>query len=104
MGNNPEACREEASPETVQRPESEPSKRIKVGMRKGNSGGIDERVNVSCSLVDAPNNEEIPKTEKGMGTSCTSGKEKNAHIDRRPQSRTLETVFASWLDTLVPAG
>ena len=67
MGNNPEACREEASPETVQRPESEPSKRIKVGMRKGNSGGIDERVNVSCSLVDAPNNEEIPKTEKGMG-------------------------------------
>lgn len=67
VGNDPEACRKEACPETVQRPESESSKRIEVRMRKGNSGGIDKRVKVSCSLVDAPNYEEIPKTKKGMG-------------------------------------
>jgi hypothetical protein len=64
VSNNPEACREETSPETVQRPESESSKRIKVGMRKGYNGGIDERVKKRRSLVDAPNNEEIPETEK----------------------------------------
>ena len=98
MGNNPEACRKEANPETVQRPKSESSKRIKVRMRKGYSGGIDERVKITGSLVDAPNNKEIPETGKERAMSnvrCTSGKEKNAHVDRRPQSRTLETVFAS---------
>lgn len=67
MGNNPEACRKEANPETVQRPESESSKRIEVRMRKGYSGRIDEGVKVTCSLVDAPNNKEIPETEKGTG-------------------------------------
>ena len=105
MGNNPEACRKEANPETVQRPESESSKRIEVRMRKGYSGRIDEGVKVTCSLVDAPNNKEIPETEKERAMNnmrSTSGKEKNAHVDRRPQSRTLETVFASWLDKLAP--
>lgn len=60
MSNDPETSREEAGPEAVEGPERETSEPVSVWVGKLNYGGVNERVEVGCRLVDATNHEAVP--------------------------------------------
>lgn len=61
MTNNPETGRKETSPEPIERPERKSNEAVGVRMGEFDNGRINERVEVSRSLVDATNDEGIPE-------------------------------------------
>jgi hypothetical protein len=61
VGDDPEASREETSPEGVESPESESGERVGVGVGELDHGWIDEGIEVLCGLVDAADDKEVPE-------------------------------------------
>ena len=92
MSNDPETGGDEASSKTVKGPEGKAGEGIEGGRGKGDVFRIEERFDISGSLINDTDEEDIPETVSGASDAvmCTTCNERtSSHIRRGAECQTL---------------